>query len=202
MLAGARGVASGSLAVGTSILPPGDRVRAAALGIGYIPADRSSEALFDVLSALENASACALSSFTPGGILRSHTERRMVLPWLERLGLHPFRPDLAAASFSGGNQQKLVVARNLALPGLSVLIALEPTRGVDIAARRAIHEALVQAASGGIGIILASTDLDEVEALSHRILAVRDGRVAAELARGAGRAAILRALGGEIARSA
>src|SRR3712207_7867221 len=58
------------------------------------------------------------------GILRSHAERRKVLPWLERLGLHPFRPDLAAASFSGGNQQKLVVARNLALPGLSILIAL------------------------------------------------------------------------------
>ncbi|MDB5512979.1 MAG: mglA 3 [Enterovirga sp.] len=201
-LSGLRPVASGSVEIDGAALLPGDRRHAVRLGIGLIPADRSTDGLFAVRSASDNVSASALSLLSRAGLLRGRAERNMVAPWLQRLGLNPPEPERRAASFSGGNQQKLLVARNLLVPGLRALVALEPTRGVDIAARRLIHEALAEAASAGVAIVLASTDLDEVEALSHRILVVDAGRVVADLPRGAGHPALLAAMGGGGARAA
>jgi ABC-type sugar transport system ATPase subunit len=196
VLAGARPAAAGSLAVGDRAIAIGDRRRATALGIGYVPSDRHAEGLFPVLTALENASAAVVPGFSRDGVIRRSGERSRLLPWLDRLKLHPFRPYLEASGFSGGNQQKLVVARNLALDGLSVLVVLEPTRGVDIGARAVIHDALVEAARRGVAVILASSDLDEVLALSHRVLVVRHGEVAGEMPTTAGREALLSALAG------
>jgi ABC-type sugar transport system ATPase subunit len=138
----------------------------------------------------------ALSLVSRAGVLRGRAEREKVAPWLRRLALNPPDPERLAGSFSGGNQQKLLVARNLLLPRLRALIALEPTRGVDIAARRVIHEALAEAASAGVAVVLASTDLDEIETLSDRVLVIDGGRVVADVPRGAGRAALLAAMGG------
>ena len=91
------------------------------------------------------------------------------------------------------------MARNLALDGLRVLVLVEPTRGVDIAARETIHDAIVEAALRGVAVVVASTDLDEVAALSHRVLVVRHGRIADELPRGTSRSALLDALAGRVA---
>lgn len=195
-------VASGSIEIDGVPLLPGDRQHAARLGIGLIPADRNAEGLFAVRSAVENASASALSLVSRAGFLLRRAERKTVAPWLRLLGLNPPDPERLAGSFSGGNQQKLLVARNLLLPGLRALIALEPTRGVDIAARRIIHEALAKAATAGVAVVLASTDLDEIEALSHRILVIDAGRIVADLPRGASRVALLDAMGGGGARAA
>jgi ABC-type sugar transport system ATPase subunit len=126
-------------------------------------------------------------------------ETDRLVPWLRRLKLHPFRTELKAADFSGGNQQKLLIARNLALPHLRALVVLEPTRGVDIAARETIHDAIVEAAHRGVAVVLASSDLDEVMALSHRILVVRHGRIEGELPSGTDRASLMYALAGKAA---
>ena len=92
--------------------------------------------------------------------------------------MRPADPDLAAAALSGGNQQKLVVARELTRPGLRAVVAAQPTRGVDLAAVRLIHDRLRAAAAAGAGILLISADLDEILALAHRAVVLYRGRLA------------------------
>jgi ABC-type sugar transport system ATPase subunit len=199
-IAGARLASAGNFAVGDQIYPAGGRERAIRLGVGYIPGDRHSEGVFPVLSALENASACVLPSVSRGGLLDHRAERDKLVPWLRRLKLNPLKPALAASDFSGGNQQKLVISRNLAMPNLRVLVVLEPTRGVDIGAREIIHDALIETARRGVAIVIASSDLDEIQSLSHRILIVRQGAVTNEMPGTAERSRLMDALAGRDAR--
>jgi ABC-type sugar transport system ATPase subunit len=193
VLAGAQPAVSGMPTVGEVPLTGGRR-HAVALGVGYVPSDRNLEGLFAVRSAAENASASVLGSVSQHGVLGRSREAARVEPWLQRLKLHPLDAGLAAQAFSGGNQQKIVVARNLAMTDLRVLVLLEPTRGVDIAARETIHDAIVDAAQGGAAVILATTDLDEAIALSHRCLIVRGGSVVREIGSGSSRETFLAAL--------
>ena len=195
-LAGAH-PAAGRLTVAGHPLTPADRRQAVALGVGYVPSDRHSEGLFPVLSALHNASASITTRVARAGVMSPAREAGEMLPWLRRMNLHPFAPGMPASAFSGGNQQKLLLARNLAIAGLRALVVLEPTRGVDIAARETIHDAIAEIARQGVAVLLATSDLDEATALSHRILVVRQGRIVAEIARGAARAAVLDALAGK-----
>lgn len=189
----------GKIAIGGSDFRAGDRQAAVALGVGYVPADRHEEGLFLPVSATRNASASALSRFTSGGIVARARETRAITPLLQQLHLHPARPDADAASFSGGNQQKLMIARCLAIPGLRVLVLLEPTRGVDVAARAIIHRAILDAARSGVAVLLASSDLDELMSLGDRYLIVRDGEIADELPQDASTDAIMAALAGRLA---
>jgi ABC-type sugar transport system ATPase subunit len=197
-LAGAR-AGAGELSVAGHAFTPGDRKRAAALGIAYVPADRHVEGLFAPLSARRNVSVSALGRLARLGWLRASEEIERIDPLLRRLKLHPSRPEVEAATFSGGNQQKLLIARCLALPGLKAMVLLEPTRGVDVAARGIIHDAIREAAASGVAVLVATSDLDELMVLAHRYLVVRDNRLAAELPQDAPRAALLSALSGSIA---
>src|SRR5207344_149241 len=90
-------------------------------------------------------------------------------------------PSSRASSLSGGNQQKLLFARVL-LCGPKVLIADEPTRGVDVGAKRAIYDFLVELAGDGLGVLLITSELEEVLGLAHRVLVMRAGRIVGELA--------------------
>lgn len=197
-LAGAQ-AGAGELAVAGQCFTPGDRRRAAALGIAYVPADRHVEGLFASLSARRNVSVSALGDFACFGWLRTSGEATRIDPLLRRLKLHPMRPEAEASTFSGGNQQKLLIARGLALPGLKAMVLLEPTRGVDVAARGIIHDAIREAAAAGVAVLVATSDLDELMVLAHRYLIVRDHALAAELPQGAPRAALLAALSGSLA---
>lgn len=197
-LAGAQ-AGAGELSVSGRTFTPGDRARAAALGIAYVPADRHVEGLFAPLSARRNVSVSALDRFTRLGWLRTSEEGQRIDPLLRRLKLHPLQPEAEAATFSGGNQQKLLIGRGLALPGLKAMVLLEPTRGVDVAARGIIHDAIREAAASGVAVLVATSDLDELMVLAHRYLVVRDNRLAAELPQDAPRAALLSALSGSIA---
>ncbi len=85
-----------------------------------------------------------------------------------------------ASALSGGNQQKLLFARSL-LRDPAVLIADEPTRGVDVGAKRAIYELLTSLTEGGLGVLLISSDVEEILGLAHRVLVMRAGRITAEL---------------------
>ena len=89
--------------------------------------------------------------------------------------------DALAGSLSGGNQQKLLFARSL-LIGPGVLIADEPTRGIDVGAKRDIYEVLVKLAASGLAILLISNEVEEILGLAHRVLVMRSGRLVAELA--------------------
>jgi ABC-type sugar transport system ATPase subunit len=100
------------------------------------------------------------------------------------------------SSLSGGNQQKIVLARGLAAD-CRVLLVDEPTRGVDVAAKREIHDLVRQLAAQGTAVLLVSSDLPELLALSHRVVILRQGKIVAELARGAATPdAVLRAMAG------
>ncbi len=183
-LAGAHSVASGTIAVNDDIIPAGDRSKAVAAGIGYVPSDRQTEGLFPLLSAISNTTVSTLRRHMRAGILSKRAEQRSAVPLLSRLGLNPFRPDDDAASFSGGNQQKLLICRNLSLDPLRTLVVLEPTRGVDVGAREVIHDVILEAARRGVGIVIASSDIKEVLALSHRVFVVRQGELIDEVGGG------------------
>ncbi|MBS7537354.1 sugar ABC transporter ATP-binding protein [Ancylobacter lacus] len=197
-LAGAASGA-GALTIAGEPIEPGNRARAAALGIAYVPADRHAEGLFAALSARRNVSVAALGGLARFGWLRRAAEAERVDPLLRRLKLHPALPDGEATTFSGGNQQKLLIGRCLALPGLKAMVLLEPTRGVDVAARAVIHDAIRDAAASGVAVLVATSDLDELMVLAHRYLIVREGALAAELPRAAPRTVLLSALSGSLA---
>jgi ABC-type sugar transport system ATPase subunit len=197
-LAGAR-VASGRLVVGGRALRPGDRAAALRAGVGFVPADRDRDGVFPTLPVLDNGSVSVLREISRGGWLSRARERSRLLPRLRELSVKPLDPAANIRGLSGGNQQKVLVARCLAGESLKVVVAIEPTRGVDVGARRDIHDALLKAAAGGAGVVVVSSDLDEVVAVSHRVLVMREGRAAAMLPGGSDPAPILAHLSGSAA---
>jgi ABC-type sugar transport system ATPase subunit len=195
-LAGALPASAGRIALDGRPLAPGDRVRATRAGIGLVPADRELDGLFPGLSVLANGSVAVLDEVAPAGWLRASREAARVSPWLRRLAVSPLEPAVPIRQLSGGNQQKVLVLRNLAMSGMRLLVALEPTRGVDVGAREVIHQALADAAGGGAAVVLVSSDLDEVLALADRLLVMRAGRVVAERPRASAAADVLAELTG------
>jgi ABC-type sugar transport system ATPase subunit len=154
---------------------------AVAAGIGYLPEDRKSDGLFLDLSIEENIAAAAGSQF--GNWWYNSGRRRQACESLCRaLGIVCRDPAEPVRNLSGGNQQKVVLARWL-LARLRILIADEPTRGVDVGAKSEIHNLLYQLADDGKAILLISSDLPEALAVSDRILVLREGRVAGGLSR-------------------
>jgi ribose transport system ATP-binding protein/rhamnose transport system ATP-binding protein len=177
----------------------GRRKDAVVSGIGFVPADRHADGVFSILGALQNTSAASHGLIARWGLLQKRREHQQAHDILKRIGLFPFRLEFEAADFSGGNQQKLVVARNLLVDGLKLLVMSEPTRGVDVAARRAIHEVVLEVSQAGVAVIVASSDIDELLSICHRVLIVQDHVVTGAFARGAQRQDIIGALAGAAA---
>ncbi|WP_288049149.1 sugar ABC transporter ATP-binding protein [Acidiphilium sp.] len=154
---------------------------AMALGIGFVAGDRVGESTAPRLSVAENAFLNAyahgmkpLSIVPPGRLAR----RAMALG--RAVGLRPNDPALPIEQLSGGNQQKVLLSKWLAC-GPKILIVDEPTRGVDVGAKAAIHEMLAQAAASGVGVLLISSELEELLGLAHRIVVFRKGEVVDEV---------------------
>ncbi|WCB92280.1 Arabinose import ATP-binding protein AraG [Baekduia alba] len=179
-LAGTRSFGGGRVELAGRPLRSGDRAGALRAGAGLIPVDRDRDGCFFGHSVLHNASASSLRRLSRFGVLTARRERRAFVPTLARLGVKPADPGADVAALSGGNRQKVMVARSLT-EQCRLLIAQEPTRGVDVAARAEIHDALVQAAERGMAVLLTSSDLEEVTALCDRILVMRAGRLVAAL---------------------
>jgi ribose transport system ATP-binding protein len=106
-----------------------------------------------------------------------------VATWLERLDVRPRKPEFTMADLSGGNQQKVVLARWLRLEP-KVLVLDEPTQGVDVGAKSDIHTLIDEAAAQGTAVLVASTDHEELVRLCHRVLVMRRGRIADEISGG------------------
>ena len=149
-------------------------------GVAMIPESRKEQGLLLGRSVAENAVLSSLRALSTLGYVRRRAERRVAAGILAKVDVRAASQDIAAGALSGGNQQKLLFARAL-LSQPKVLIADEPTRGVDIGARRAIYDLLVQLAAGGLGVLLISSDLEEILGLAHRVVVMRFGRVVAEL---------------------
>ncbi len=151
-----------------------------AQGLVLIPESRKQMGLLMGRSVMENISLARLDLVGRFGWLSKHRERVTVAALMEQTTVKGATLATPATMLSGGNQQKLLFARSM-MCSPSVLIADEPTRGVDVGSKRAIYDLLVQMASEGMGVIVISSELDEVLGLAHRILVMRHGHFTAEL---------------------
>jgi ABC-type sugar transport system ATPase subunit len=149
-------------------------------GIGLAPEDRKREGLVLMRSVRENASMAILRKLTRFGFVQRRLERQIVGEYVDRLRIRTPSLEQEAGKLSGGNQQKVVLARWLAaMPKL--LILDEPTRGIDVGAKAEIYSLIDQLANEGIAIIFISSDLPEILGLSDRIIVMQNGRITGEL---------------------
>jgi inositol transport system ATP-binding protein len=156
-----------------SIRSPEDAIRA---GIGLVPEDRKQQALFLTLAVRSNLSLAALGHVLRfGAFIDERAELALVERYQKTLNIRMASPDQLVGNLSGGNQQKVVLARWLALQP-TILIVDEPTRGIDVAAKAEVHQLLDQLARGGIAIIAISSELPEILAIADRIMVMREGR--------------------------
>ena len=150
-------------------------------GMAYLPPDRKAQGAVMALSARENLTIANLSPFWNRLRLRRKPETKETSTWFARMDVRPVDgPDQRLETFSGGNQQKVLLARWLRR-NPRVLLLDEPTQGVDIGAKAELHRQILAAVRGGTAAVVSSSDADELAVLCHRVLVLRDGRVAAEL---------------------
>jgi rhamnose transport system ATP-binding protein len=149
-------------------------------GLTMIPESRRDQGIFPLRPTRENVSVSSLERFSRWGIVEPRGERHETSTMLERVSVTA-HPDAPLSTLSGGNQQKVLFARTM-LVQPAALIADEPTRGVDIGAKRQIYDILVELAANGLAILLISSEMEEILGLAHRVVVMRAGRVTAELA--------------------
>lgn len=147
---------------------------AVALGIGYLPEDRRRQGVILDLPVSQNISMAVHRRIFPGGWLRPAAEKTLAEEYISRLGIKTTGSDAEANTLSGGNQQKVAMARWLAT-NPKVLILDEPTQGVDVGAKSEIHQHIRNLVDGGLAVLLISSELPEILALSHRIGVMRGG---------------------------
>jgi L-arabinose transport system ATP-binding protein len=160
-----------------TIRDPEDAIR---LGIGFAPEDRKREGLVLIRSVLENTSLAILRRLSRFHFVRQRTERRIASEYVRRLNVRTPSIDQEVGKLSGGNQQKVVLARWLAARP-RVLILDEPTRGIDVGAKAEIYRLVDELANEGLGIMFISSELTEVLGLADRIYVMQNGRITGEL---------------------
>jgi len=180
LLFGADPRTGGSVRVEGRASRPADPFEAIADGIGMVPENRKEQGLFLDHSVEDNIAISSLDRFVTAGVVDRTARRDAVLAQMKRLGLRLNALSLPVKALSGGNQQKAALARWL-LRDSKVLILDEPTRGVDIGAKREIYEEIDQLARAGKAILVISSDLPEAIGISDRLLVMRQGRIVSEL---------------------
>jgi ABC-type sugar transport system ATPase subunit len=151
-------------------------------GIGLVPEDRKAQALILDLTVRENISLANLGRLTRLGLVRLGLERKLGREFIDALRIRTPSLEQRVVNLSGGNQQKVVIAKWLALRP-RVLIMDEPTRGIDIGAKAEVHGLMHELAKQGVAILMISSELPEILGMSDRILVMRQGHIAGELAR-------------------
>ena len=170
----------GEVRIDGALLRPGQPSAALGSGCACIPSDRVGHALLPETSVRENLTIADLRPFWQGGLLRKRAERKEVEGWVQRLDIRPPRQEVVVGSLSGGNAQKVVMARNLRLSP-RVLVLDEPTQGVDVGSKADIHQLVDEAAAGGAAVLVCSSDTDELARLCTRVLVLQRGVCVAEL---------------------
>jgi general nucleoside transport system ATP-binding protein len=162
---------------------PGDPADRRALGVAHVPEDRLRQGLVPAFQASETSILGYQDEprFSPRHLLDRPTVGAYCAGLMERFDIRPRAPGLRSSHFSGGNQQKLVLAREIAHEP-KVLLVGQPTRGVDIGAIEFIHRELVKARDRGCAVLVVSVELDEILSLADRILVMFAGRIVGEVA--------------------
>ena len=171
---------AGTVRVNGSELHGGSVQHAIKAGLALVPEDRQHEGLVLPLSVAANLSLAMLGQLTTNGLISHQRELAVAMEQVTRLNIKADRVTAAAATLSGGNQQKVVLGKWLALQP-QVLILDEPTRGVDVGAKEQVHQLIRDLASDGLGTLVISSDLPELLSLCDRLLVMREGQIAGEL---------------------
>lgn len=153
-------------------------------GIAYLSENRKTQGLSLRLTNRENILSAMVKKHSKGFVYFPEMGKNLVNELIEELKVYPTDPDRIVSSLSGGNQQKVLLAKWLATKP-KVLILDEPTRGVDVGAKKVIHEAIERLAQKGLAILLISSDLPELVALSDRVMIIRQGHLTGEIDNGA-----------------
>ena len=177
---GADRVSGGSIRVGGELYDAPSPARSVARCLVLVPEDRRKQGLVMTQRVRENMSLPHLAAGSRLGFVREGIERMKVAGLIKHFDVHPDLVDGAIVNYSGGNQQKVLLSKWVYTPPRIILLD-EPSRGVDIGARRRIHEFIVEMAAGGAGVLLISSELEEVMALSHRGYLMSQGRMIGEV---------------------
>ncbi|WP_127793741.1 sugar ABC transporter ATP-binding protein [Agromyces sp. LHK192] len=154
---------------------------AIAADVGFVPAERRREGMVASMSVAENITLPHLDEVCAGPVLRRGRERALAEEWIERLHIRTPGASAPIGSLSGGNQQKAVLARWMVSDSLRLLILDHPTRGLDVGAKSEVYRLIHELTASGVAVILMADSLEELIAMSHRVLVMRDGRVSAML---------------------
>jgi ribose transport system ATP-binding protein len=175
-IAGARRPSAGTVRVAGKALRAGSVPAAVRAGVGLCPEERKSQALLMLESVARNVSLPVLSRFATGGFLGRDAEVAEARTVTTQLDVRPVNPARPVRTLSGGNQQKVVLARWL-MRGCTVLLLDEPTRGVDVGARSEIYALIRRLSADGVAVVLVSSEVPEVLGLADTVHVVREGRV-------------------------
>lgn len=167
---------SGSLRIKGKPVAGHSAARAVASGMGYIPRERKIEGIVDGMSVCENMTLSQLGKYSRGGVLRVGAEKATAAQWMARLAIKAPSVHANAGKLSGGNQQKVVIAKWRS-GGSDIILLDHPTRGVDIGAKEGIYEVIREMCADGCGVVLMADTLEEAIGLSHTILVLKDKRI-------------------------
>jgi ribose transport system ATP-binding protein len=155
--------------------------QAVSMGITYLPRDRRAKGIFPSLSVLDNFAIASPGRDTVAGLIRAGRRRARYEAYRERLAIAAPGPQAPITALSGGNQQKVLIARVLALAP-RILLLDDPTRGVDVATRRTLYGVFRELARDGMGLVILSSEIEEILALCDRVLVFREHGLSARLA--------------------
>ena len=192
----------GTVEVAGERLAPGRPLAAMRAGIGFVPEDRRQQGLVMDHSIQRNVTLTRLKALARFGLLRTPSERSLAAEWSKRLQLKYHRLDDPVGFLSGGNQQKVVLAKWLATDP-KVLMVDEPTRGIDVGTKAEVHRLLSELAQKGLAVLMVSSELPEVLGMADRVLVMHEGRITAELSREeADEESVMRAATGQLGLAA
>jgi ABC-type sugar transport system ATPase subunit len=187
--------ATGTVLIKGKVLRLSGPIQSMRAGLGLVPEDRKHHGLVLTMNARENISLPTLDELSAAGFVKPSDEKSLAQKFFDRLRVKAPSIETASLGLSGGNQQKLVIAKWLAAKA-DIMLIDEPTRGVDVGAKAEIHNLVRGLAGGGKAVVLVSSDLPELLALATRIVVMRDGRLAGELARNPGEEPVMRLMAG------
>ncbi len=179
VLFGAEPYDSGTVRIGGAKAALGSPTAAVRAGVGYVPAERRIEGVAMGMSVEDNIVLADPGTVSRRGIVLPALRKKLVADWIERLRIKTVSSQTDVAKLSGGNQQKVALAKWLSSPRLRVLILDHPTRGLDVGAKEDVYGIIRRACAQGMAIVLIADTLEETIALSHNIVVFKDGAITA-----------------------
>jgi rhamnose transport system ATP-binding protein len=173
---------TGSIKLNGKTVPMSNPRAAIKAGMAFIPEDRRKQGLVIDASVTRNVAGVIRKGLSKAGLITAGMENKASGPWAAKLEVKTSALDMNAATMSGGNQQKVVIAKWLATDP-SLLIIDEPTRGIDIGTKAEVHRLLSELAGQGLAILMISSELPEVLGMADRVLVVCEGRLTADISR-------------------